>query len=1013
MNATHPRVIWFSISLPLLAAVLGCGERGKSSTQPERNVPRLIEEQTPPDVVHDKSTAVATSDRERTRTDRLEQASVLMEQRKFADVSTVLLPILLKNPDDHEVIFHLANAHAAMGEYGRAIDLLADIPPDHPEAGLPSLGVSAGWCFETQRYDDAEERYLKILELNPSVNLARRQLAYLYNRQGRRHEAVRLIRQLCERGDVMQDELHALIIESDAMYDPPGSPPDGDNRVYWPIDEMGQARKLFTDGRYLEAADLVEPLVKSGKASHALIAFYGCAIVEAQADERLSVWLEQLSEPVKAFPEYWAALGTYLLRETRYEPALRAIAEAVRLDPTDLRSIRRLFQCLRSTGEPEKAAIWIEHYALMTRILQKSNAIASTSDLSKQQCEALALDLQSANRNLEAVLWRSIAASNAGDQKQLQALNDEMKQTLTANDSFPSDQEAWCEMNLGRLPLPSLPTGLSERLAELNKESLDRDVPVAPAAFRDVSDDVGLKHTYMIARQPNLKGFAIYQTFGGGVAILDFDLDGEQDIYLAQGAADPDEFVADDTDQLYRTVHDRGQRILSNVTEQSYVTDQAYTIGVTAGDWNQDGFPDLAVSNIGVNVLLINQTDGTFKPMPLDETPEFTRLSTSLAMGDVTGDGLPDLFALSFAKDAGIAEPPEFDSRGNAANAFAPLSIQATRDQIYENRVDGHWVKRFVGESGEHACTGLGVVMTDILHDRIGNEVFVANDVRNNQLWVPVDSDGLADQAIPFGCAYGSVGSATAAMGVAAADLDRNGTLDLHVTNFADQPVSLYMSEGDLFRDLNVQFKLAEKSTPMLGFGTQAIDYSNDGWPDLAVTNGHVEDLRHQSEEFHQLFQLFANRSQRFEQTTVTNCGYCEQGHLGRALARLDFNRDGKNDLIVTDMLGPTALLVNESETSHHWIAFRLVGTVCERDAIGARVIVETKQQQWTGWVTAGDGFLCKNESLVHFGIGENESLTKVTIHWPSGHIQDLGAVTADCVQLVVEDQEGLFELKP
>ncbi|TWU01891.1 FG-GAP-like repeat-containing protein [Neorhodopirellula pilleata] len=946
------------------------------------------------------------------RHERFHRVVALVDEGRFAEVEVVLRPLLLKNPDDYEAVFHLANASAAMGDLERAIALLAEIPPEHPEAGLPSLGVSAGWCFELARYDEAESRYLKILELDPSVSLARRQLAYLYNRQGRRHEAVRFIRELCQRGDVMQEELHALIVESDAMYDPPGMLPPGNGRPYWPIGELSRARKLFTDGRYLEAADMVEPFVASGQASHGMIAFHGRALVEAQVDERLNLWLAHCSEELKAYPDYWAAIGTYLLRETKYDAALQAIAEAIRLDPTDMHSVRRMFQCLRSIGQPDRADVWIERYALMTRILRSSNAIASADAPSDESFEQLAKELDSADRHLEALLWRSMSASHARDQERLAELQMSMRRLVVENDDFPTRKEIWCGMDFGHTELSSLPLIVTGRLTQRGLDKTNVDVPVTPATFRDVSSDVGLAHSFMIATDPPRKAFAIYQTFGGGVAVLDYDLDGEPDFYLAQGAADPKGFVAVKSDQLYRHQRDQSKRKLSDVTSPARTTEASYSLGVTAGDWNQDGFADLAVANLGTNVLLINQGDGTFLKVPLDETPDLTRVSTSLAMGDVTGDDLPDLFALSYARDSKITKRPELDREGNPQDAIAPLSLQAGRDQIYINHDDGHWQTKWVGDSQEQACTGLGLVLTDILPDLPGNEIFVANDVRNNQLWVRGDQDQLIDQAIPFGCAFGSVGSATAAMGIAVGDFDHSGTLDLHVTNFADQPVSLYMGGTRFFRDLNVQFNLADDSKPVVGFGTQAIDYSNDGWPDLAVANGHVEDLRHRGQEFEQPFQLFANRAGRFEQTPIENCDYTQEPHLGRALATLDFNRDGKNDLIVTDMLGPTALLLNESTTSHHWIAFRLVGTTCERDAIGARIIVETEQQEWIGSVASGDGFLCKNESLVHFGIGENRSLAKVSIQWPDGSSQDLEPMTVDGAYLVVQDQERPFELK-
>ncbi len=959
-------------------------------------------------IVGNSATTVTS---ESARDDAIEQALALQAADKFSAACEIFRRLLLNNPKDYEVLFHLANAESSRGNKNLAIELLSEIPAAHPDAGLPALGVSAGWCMELDRYDEAETRYRKVLEIDPKANRARRELAYIFNRQGRRHEAVALVRELCVAGDVMQDELHSLIVEADAMYDPPGQVPAPGVRPYWPIGELGVARQLYTENRYQEAAQHVRPFIDSGTAPTAAFAFYGAALAESQDEPQFDWWLSHVDDSVKTYPEYWAAIGTYLMREAKYDEALRSLAEAVRLDPTDFRSTRRIVQAYRSLDQPKIAEIWVERFERMNQILKSSIAIADAKTSPINPINDLTQDLDSVGRHLEAILWKSLIVSsqaNAAYQRELTQLH----RTLVASGkAFPSIDQRWCGIDFAELPLPvgieqHKPIALAQSESPPNLIFPDQPEHVV---LKDVTKMIGLNHSFRTATQAHSKGFAIYQSFGGGVAVIDFDLDGQSDIYLAQGAADEPEFVAVESDILYRTVVAADDRRLENVTDQAGLSEQDYTIGATSGDWNQDGFPDLAVSGIGLNRLLINQGDGTFQRKSLDPVGDFRRGSTSLAMADVTGDQLPDLIVLNYLRDAEIAKRPRLDAAGNPLDTISPLSVKPARDQLYANTPTGTWQVSEVGDSPADACTGLGIVVTDLLPNRPGNEIFIGNDELRNQLWVRKPDQGFVDLATALGCAYGSLGAATGSMGIAAGDFDRTGTVDLHVANYLNESASLFVSRNGFFRDLNVRYDLARTSTPMVGFGCQAIDATNRGWLDLVVANGHVENLESRSEPFRQPPQWFANLGDRFEIVNVPTCSYWTTPHLGRALARLDFNSDGQVDFIVTDLIGPTALIVNESPTTHHWVSFRLVGTSSERDAIGAMVQLEAGQQQWSAWVTAGDGYLCKNESSVHFGIGGEASIQRATVTWPDGRRQTYNDVPVDNVLLVTEGESRLF----
>lgn len=946
------------------------------------------------------------------RATQLDRAIELQEREQHEDAAKILRRLIIRDPQDYTSVFHLANSQAALGNLEEAIDLLSGIPESDPDSGLPALGVSADWCLQLGRFDHAMDRYKKILEMAPGFQMARRRLAYLLNRQGRRHEANTLIRELCQAGDVTQDELFSLIVESDAMYDPPGERPASGARPYWPIGPLGEARHLFTNQQYAQAADLIRPSLQSGDATPAAIAFYGLTIAEGQLDEEFQPWLSFVNSETKSFPEYWSAIGIHLIRETKYEAAIGAFAEALRRDPSDHRSVRRMLHGFRSIKATESAEAFRKRFQTINGVVTSANRLAAEKNDGVELFLELADGLQKMGRRLEATLWRSLAAARTPQGGgELQRLNKTLQDLVAGNNAFPDEAERLCGVDFSDFLQPQFKSQNAPTMEhQVTKTDDARLESAAKARFRNVAGEIGLDFVYRVATIEQSKAFSIYQQLGGGVAVLDFDRDGWSDLYFAQGAADPPKFVAQQSDQLYRHLSNPSEHRLLKVTEHAELIENQFTIGVTSGDWNQDGFPDLATSNLGVNRLLINQGDGTFVSRALDESPDPDRCATSLAMGDVTADQLPDLIVLNYLRDAGIAREPKLDANGNVEVALAPLDFQPARDQVYRSQHDGTWNVAELGESADDASTGLGVVLGE-LDGKPGNDLFIGNDVAPNQFWTQSPGGTFIDQAIARGMAYSSRGLATAAMGIAAADFDHSGTMDFHVTNFADEPVNLFLQQGGLFRDSNIRFQLVPDSMPVVGFGTQPLDYSNDGWPDLVVANGHVDDISHLGIPFRQPPQLFAHLGNRFEPVTVPGDDYWSQLHSGRALATLDFDRNGRQDFVVTDLLSESALLLNESESNHHWVRLQLVGTRNERDAVGAHVTVVAGEQEYSHWVTSGDGYLCKNEMVLHVGLGAADSIDRVEVHWPSGDKETVTDVPVDRTHLLIEGQE-LYSLE-
>lgn len=952
---------------------------------------------------------------ELSREQKIANAERLAEQGKLADAATKLRELLVIDPGDVEVLFMLASLTAANGDLAEAVNLLDAIPADHPEAGIPALGQSAQWCMELKRYDEAERRYQEVLRYFPDAAPARRQLAFLLNCQGRRHEAAVHIRALCKLGDVRQDELHSLIVLGHAMYDDPNESPDvTDQRArYHPIGPSGKARKLFTDGMFVEAAEAIHDAVEQGTAAPSVVALYGRAVVEAQDDQRFQWWLAKTDQQTQQHADYWAAVGTYLISQRRFDEATRALLEAVNRDPTDLNSLGRLVQTFSTLGDEETSERWFERWDAINETVKANNRVTESDRPDPDRIAELADLLKALDRTLESLLWKSLESHYRGTlEATLPTLNADRQRLVQSGQGFPSLSERLCNVDLKKFPIPELET--TPDTAPIR--SLPTPQRLLAARFINIAESAGLDHAYQVAAAPQRNGFAIYQTYGGAVVVLDYDLDGKSDLYFAQGGSDPPAYRGQLSNQLLRNATSTtsapadGAR-LTDVTEFSTAGDNRYSMGATAGDWNQDGFPDLVVANIGEDTLLINNGDGTFTRQPIVAPDDEMRVPTSIAMADLNGDRCPEIFELAYVDDPKMIFLPKRNERGEVLKAMSPLQYDPGHDRICENdQQGGMTIRRFTTETKD-LRTGLGLVVTDILEDQPGNEVFVGNDLFPDHLWVRDQESGdWSDVAPAVGCAFGIRGSKTASMGIAAGDYDNSGTVDLHITNYQDRNASLFLNLGQSFLERNVQYGLAADSQAVLGFGSQATDYDNDGDRDLVATNGHIEQSLSITAPFEQPAQLFANLGGRFQLATVEDpSGYWDAGHLGRGLARLDFNNDGKEDFAITHLGERSALLLNQTETTNHWIQLRLVGVDSERDAIGAKVQIEYDGREATDWVIAGDGYFCRNQAMISFGLGTASEVDAITVRWPSGSVQRMENVAGNQKWLIIENEAEPF----
>lgn len=518
------------------------------------------------------------------------------------------------------------------------------------------------------------------------------------------------------------------------------------------------------------------------------------------------------------------------------------------------------------------------------------------------------------------------------------------------------------------------------------------DVPIVPPAFpfENRSDAVGLDFRYDNGATPEQEGLYMHQWTGGGVGVIDFDNDDWPDVWLTQGGQleRPNAGVID---AMYRNQQGRRFR---NVTSGVGIAESRFSQGVAAGDINHDGFTDLYIANVGANRLLVNQGDGTFvesvsatarsenmsaeSPAGLDRDEVWT---TSVAMADVNGDGIPDLYDVNYVQGENVfTQRCDHDGRQRICG---PTDFAACPDVVHVGDGSGGF-RAVTVEATRDTGRGMGVLVGDILNDGIVR-VFVANDESANQLF-RFDSSGgvLEESGLVSGLAVSGLGQPQGSMGIASGDFDRNGRSDVFVTNYYSEANNLYRQvEGGQFVDESSSPRLTRSGFAMLGFGCQFLDLNADGWSDLAVANGHLDDFSFQGKPFRMPTQAYANLRGELKPLMLEKSDLSVP-RLGRALVTWDWNRDGRIDLLLGDLETPVALFEHQFPGVRPMAAFDVVGTSVCRHPVGARLGLPGAAFP-QAWMTAGDGYQCTNERRLAVPVIPQQDVYFVTVDWGIG----------------------------
>ena len=559
------------------------------------------------------------------------------------------------------------------------------------------------------------------------------------------------------------------------------------------------------------------------------------------------------------------------------------------------------------------------------------------------------------------------------------------------------------------------------------KDALSRPITAggfvdgAPIVFADITKQAGLDKFHH--RSGALEKTTILETIGSGVALLDYNNDGWLDIYLLNGST----FAAlkgKEAAPRAMLLHNNHDGTFTDVTDKAGVANERWGFGVAVADYDNDGWPDIYVSNYGKNRLYHNNQDGTFADVAEKAGVALGGWSAGPTWGDYDRDGLLDLFVPGYVK-FDPEHPPVGGQNGLSTSSCqfrgvsvmcGPRGLPGESDHLFHNNGDGTFtdVSKKAGVSDPQGYYGLASVFVDADDDG-WVDLVVANDSVPRYLYHNLHDGTFQDVSYLSGFALTNEGLAQASMGIAVGDYNRDGMVDFFVTTFSDDYKTLYRNEGNNnFSDVTYRAGLGTPTIPFLAWGTGFMDFDNDGLLDIFVANGHVYPLVDQRDwgtTWAERPQLFRNLDGvKFQEVPPATGSGLADVIPARGAAFGDLFNDGHMDVVLNNMDSAPTLLRNVAKNNNHWITLKLVGgPKSPRDAIGAKVFLTTGGVRQRADVISGGSYGSSSDQRVHFGLGSASKVDKVEIHWPSGKKEEIVVPGVDRILTVAEGQ-GVVE---
>jgi hypothetical protein len=496
--------------------------------------------------------------------------------------------------------------------------------------------------------------------------------------------------------------------------------------------------------------------------------------------------------------------------------------------------------------------------------------------------------------------------------------------------------------------------------------------------------------------------FYFPEIMGAGSALFDFDNDGDLDVYLVQGSMLGSGKTSNEKGRLYRNDLKDGKLLFTDITDQSGIVARLYGMGVTTGDFDNDGWTDLLLTGLGEVQLWRNNGNGTFANATKKAGIADAEWSVSAAFVDYDRDGALDLFICNYVNFV-LANNKRCYSPTSRLDYCAPRAYSPMPSMLFHNKGNGTFEnvtsKSGIGQAG----SALGVVCSDFNEDG-WVDIYVANDQRENFLWLNQQNGTFKNDALLAGCAVSRDGKPEASMGVDAGDFDADGDEDLFITHLSGEKSTFYYNIGKgMFEDRSFEVGIGSASMNSTGFGTLMFDYDNDGWLDVLAVNGAVTVIEAQAATkdpfpFHQSNQLYRNKGDStFQEVTAEAGAAFKLSEVGRGAAFGDVDNDGDTDVLITNNNGRARLLLNQVGNRQHWLGLKLVDAKSGRDVLGARVTLIRNQKPALLRRARTDGsYASANDARVLFGLGASTEIGAIRVQWPNGKTEEWANVPAD-----------------
>lgn len=939
----------------------------------------------------------------------LRDATDALGKKEFFLAEQLCQRILARSPDSIAARDLAASAAEKQGRLDVALSYLDVIRDDQTPGSAERHFRMGELAIGVGKLAAAESHFRRANAIRPEHVMTLRRICFLLRIEGRNWEAEEFLRTLTRLDQLGVDELFLRGTTEWVWLDGRESQFLDFCQKAVPQDRLpmlGRIRQSLLREEYHPALEYLTKLISDrpeiGEAQGRL----GVALVQDSDGNEFLEWNRQLPTAAERHPGVWFARGLWLRKQHDSAAAIRCFGETLLRNPNHRGACNQLSQLLGLEGDTDQANVLAQRARWLATVEDLLREVQQSPAMMRELVETL-IDL---GRDFEAKAWLNEAASKRKEQTWINAARNRLTRR-SGLDNLDPDLVAQPIGKFGwaAYPLPDWKKyGASKSPDFKMKPSKD----ASNISFDDVATKVGISFQY-----DNGCGLATGRAFmfefsGGGVGVVDYDGDGWPDIYLSQGGGPPSHSLRKQhADKLFRN---RGNGQFEDVTVGIGLENDRFGQGVTVGDYDNDGFPDLFVANIGSNAFFRNHGDGTFEDVTRETQTGGNEWSLSAALADFNGDSFPDLYVVNYLGGSNVFVR-SCQANGRPVQC-PPGGFPAEQDRLYLNLGDGHF-RDITDEAGIRAANGkgMGIIVADFDGSR-RPQIFIANDTTANFLFVnetkePAGSLAFVDRAALRGVAYNDLGNARSSMGVACGDSNDDGRLDLLVTNYIREASSFLVQQPDqTFVEQTRDAGLRDPSLNKMGWGTQFLDADLDGHLDLAVANGHLDDYSASGVPFKMATQVFRNRGHaRFIELPSKDLGpYFCKSVLGRAMARLDWNRDGRDDLAVTHVDAPFALLSNTTEISHHRLILTLRGVLGSRDAIGAVVRVQTGDGVVHRQLTAGDGFEASNERKIIVGMGTSDQASTVTIQWPSGNEQAISNLAADREWIIVEGRSPI-----